>query len=68
MLTLTRRVDEGVVIRTPGKGGRTICVEVAGIRSGGRVMLRFRAADDVRILRDELVAAEIVVGKAPKGG
>ncbi len=58
MLVLSRKMDEQIVI------GDGICITVLSVK-GDRVKLGIRAADDVRIMRGELLGAPADPGREP---
>lgn len=56
MLILTRRVSESIIIEAPA--GERITVAVLGVK-GNQVRIGTDAPDDVQIMREELLDAEL---------
>ena len=59
MLILTRRVGETIIIETPA--GERIEVTVLAVK-GSQVRIGTQAADDVTILREELLGRKSLLG------
>ena len=65
MLVLTRNVSEGITITTPS--GEVIRIILVEVRGATKARIGITAADDVEILRDELLPKILTTILGPNG-